>query len=134
MIDHYRISVRRSCRLASLSHSVWYYKPHPRDDRLLGQRIRQIAEVRVRYGFWRVFILLRREGFTDNHERVYRIYKEEGLNLRSKPPRRNRSCSHRLDRPVLCKINQCWRMDFVADQLFDGRRFRVVMWSASWTN
>ena len=70
MIDHYRISVRRSCRLASLSHSVWYYKPHPRDDRLLGQRIRQIAEVRVRYGFWRVFVLLRREGFTDNHERV----------------------------------------------------------------
>ena len=57
--------------------------------------MREIAEVRVRYGFWRIYILLRREGFKDNHKRMYRIYKNEGLNLRSKRPRRNRAAADR---------------------------------------
>ena len=109
-----------------LSHSVWYYKPHARDDRWLRKRIREIAEVRVRYGFWRIYILLKREGFTDNHKRIYRVYKEEGLNLRSKRPRRNKAGAHRMERPELSAIHQCWSMDFVADQLFDGRRFRAL--------
>ena len=105
---------------------MWYYKAHSRDDRWLRTRIREIAEVRVRYGFWRVYILLRREGFKDNHKRVYRIYKEEGLNLRSKRPRRNKMGAHRMERPEISSINQCWSMDFVSDQLFDGRRFRAL--------
>ena len=109
-----------------LSHSVWYYKPHGRADSCLRLRVREIAETRVRYGFERIFVLLRREGFRDNHKRVYRIYKQMGLNLRSKRPRRHKTCSHRMDRPTIYKINQCWRMDFVADQLFDGRRFRAL--------
>ncbi len=91
----------------------------------------EIAQVRIRYGYWRIFTLLRREGWPDNHKRVYRIYKEEGLNLRSKRPRRNRMAAQRLDRPQLSNINQCWSMDFVADQrsdarLFDGRKFRSL--------
>lgn len=88
--------------------------------------MREVAEIRVRYGFWRIFTLLRREGFTDNSKRMYRIYKDEGLNLRSKRPRRSRSCAHRLDRTELLGINQSWSMDFVADQLFDGKRFRAL--------
>ena len=59
-------------------------------------------------------------------KRIYRLYKLEGLNLRSKRPRRSRSSSHRLGRIEVSKINQCWSMDFVADQLFDGRRFRAL--------
>ena len=86
----------------------------------------EIAQVRIRYGYWRIFTLLRREGWPDNHKRVYRIYKEEGLNLRSKRPRRSRMAAQRLDRPQLSSINQCWSMDFVADQLFDGRKFRSL--------
>jgi putative transposase len=86
----------------------------------------EIAQVRIRYGFWRIFILLRREGFRDNHKRIYRLYCEEGLNLRSKRPKRNRASAHRLERPQLSTINQCWSMDFVADQLFDGRKFRAL--------
>lgn len=124
--DNYRASIRRSCRLVSLSSSVWYYKPQPRDDTFLRMRMREIASVRVRYGFWRIYILLRREGFTDNHKRMYRVYKEEGLNLRSKRPRRNKSGAHRMERPDISTINQCWSMDFVSDQLFDGRRFRAL--------
>jgi putative transposase len=75
---------------------------------------------------WRIYILLRREGFKDNHKRVHRIYKEEGLNLRSKRPRRNKAAAHRLERPENNQINQCWSMDFVQDQLFDGRKFRCL--------
>lgn len=82
--------------------------------------------VRVRYGFWRVYTLLRREGWVVNHKRVYRLYKEEGLNLRSKRPRRSRAGAHRLPRVDAGRPHESWSMDFVADALFDGRRFRAL--------
>ena len=88
--------------------------------------MKEIAAVRIRYGFWRVYILLRREGFKDNHKRVYRIYKEEGLNLRTKRPRRSKASANRMDRPDISTINQVWSMDFVADQTFNGRKFRAL--------
>lgn len=88
--------------------------------------MREIADIRIRYGYWRIYTLLRREGWKDNHKRVYRVYCEEGLNLRSKRPRRNRTASHRLERPQLSNIHQSWSMDFVADQLFDGRKIRAL--------
>jgi len=75
---------------------------------------------------WRIYILLRREGFKDNHKRIHRIYREEGLNLRSKRPRRNKAAAHRLERPLNNSLHECWSMDFVQDQLFDGRRFRCL--------
>lgn len=126
LLDEYRTPIRRACGLVFLSHSVWYYKPQPRDDKHLRMRIREIAETRLRYGFWRIYALLKREGFMDNHKRVYRIYKEEGLNLRSKRPRRNKAASHRMERPNTRTINECWSMDFVSDQLFNGNRFRAL--------
>ena len=92
----------------------------------LRKRIREIAMVRVRYGFWRVYTLLRREGWRINHKRVYRLYKEEGLNLRSKRPRRSRAAAHRLPRVEVHRPHESWSMDFVADALFDGRRFRAL--------
>lgn len=61
-----------------------------------------------------------------NHKKVHRIYCEEGLNLRSKRPRRHVSAAHRLERPELSSIDQCWSMDFVADNLFNGRRIRAL--------
>jgi putative transposase len=71
-------------------------------------------------------VLLKREGFSDNHKRVYRIYKTCGLNLRTKRPRRNRSAEHRLERLDTQEINKVWSMDFVHDALFNGERFRVL--------
>ena len=82
-----------------IHHSVYYYRHHRREDTALRGRIREIAVTRVRYGHQRIYILLRREGWSDNHKRVYRVYKEEGLNLRSKRPRRNKAAAHRLERP-----------------------------------
>ena len=76
----------------------------------------------VRYGSQRLYILLRREGWLDNHKRVHRLYCLEGLNLRSKRPRRNRAAAHRLERLPLGQLHQSWSMDFVADNLFDGRK------------
>ncbi len=61
-----------------------------------------------------------------NHKRVLRIYREEGLNLRRKRPRRRVAAAHRMDRPELFHIDQCWSMDFVADQLFNGRQIRAL--------
>lgn len=109
-----------------MHRSNWHYKPHRREDRPLRQRIKEIAATRVRYGMWRIYILLRREGFIDNHKRVHRIYREEGLNLRSKRPRRNKSAAHRLERPDINSLQQCWSMDFVSDNLFNGLRFRCL--------
>jgi putative transposase len=109
-----------------MHRSNWHYKPHRREDRPVRQRIKEIAATRVRYGMWRIYILLRREGFKDNHKRVHRIYKEEGLNLRSKRPRRSKAGAHRLERPDLNSLHQCWSMDFVSDNLFTGQRFRCL--------
>lgn len=120
------VPVRRACRTVLLGRSMFYYRHAPREDRFLRQRIKEIALSRVRYGFWRIFILLRREGFMDNHKRVYRVYKEEGLNLRSKRPRRSRSAAHRLERLDAPAINRAWSMDFVQDALFNGSRFRIL--------
>ncbi len=126
MMDDYRITIRRACKLVLLHRSMWYYQSQARDEQAIRRRMREIAMTRVRYGLDRIHILLRREGWRDSRNRVYRLYKLEGLNLRSKRPRRSRSGSHRLDRLDVSSINQCWSMDFVADQLFDGRRFRVL--------
>ncbi|HBW2290169.1 TPA: IS3 family transposase [Klebsiella pneumoniae] len=68
----------------------------------------------------------RREGWPVNHKKTHRIYCLEGLNLRKKRPRRHVSAAHRQQRPVLSGVDQCWSMDFVSDNLFNGRRFRAL--------
>ena len=89
-------------------------------------RIKELAFTLLRYGYKRIMWLLRKEGFKDNHKRVYRIYRQEGLNLRIKRHRRNRMAAQRLDRIDVQRVHQVWSMDFVADQLFNGSRFRVL--------
>ena len=89
-------------------------------------RIKEIAAVRVRYGYKRIHVLLRREGWRVNHKRVYRLYCEEGLNLRTKRPKRRVMAAHRVGRPAITTVNESWSMDFVTDSLFNGRRFRAL--------
>ena len=125
-IENYRISDRRACMLTSIGRTALRYKPRRRDDGPLRQRIKEIAVSRVRYGEERIHILLRREGWPDNHKRVRRIYREEGLNLRSKRPRRSKAAAFRMERPQLSSLDQCWSMDFVHDQLFDSRKLRAL--------
>lgn len=127
LLEDYRASVRKVCLVIMLDRSVWYYKPdRKRGDSVLRSRMKDIAMVRVRYGFWRIFTLLRREGWRDNHKRVHRLYCLEGLNLRTKRNRRSRAGAHRIERMELNTVNKCWSMDFMTDQLFDGKRFRAL--------
>jgi putative transposase len=106
---------------------------HGRDSSALRLRIREIAATRIRYGYLRIHTLLRREGWHVNHKRVHRIYCEEGLNLRRKRPRRRVSAAHRVERPVASTLNDSWSMDFVADSLFNGRRFRALTVVDNWS-
>lgn len=78
----------------------------------------------MRYGYRRLHILLKREGWRINAKRVYRLYCKENLGLRTRTPKRPVSCRTRVGRPE--QINDCWAMDFMADELFDGRRIRVL--------
>jgi putative transposase len=90
------------------------------------QRMTEIAQTRVRYGYRRIHILMQREGWQINHKRLYRLYRQAGLNLRMKRPRRRVSAAHRAARTDPVKVNQVWSMDFVSDALFNGRRFRAL--------
>ena len=109
-----------------MSMSVYTYRSHRRDDTVVRQRIKEIATTRVHYGYQRVYVMLRREGFKNNHKRVRRIYREQGLSLRSKRPKRNKSAALRQPKQTVTAINQIWSMDFVADALFDGRKLRTL--------
>jgi len=122
----YQVSIKKACAALPMHRSALYYKPHKRDEALLVMRMREIAYTRIRFGFERIVLTLRREGFTDNHKRLRRIYREQGLNLRTKRPSRNRSRQHRVEKVEAVRANQTWSMDFVADQLFDGRKFRIL--------
>jgi putative transposase len=126
LLDDYRVSIRKACMVIMIYRSVWYYKSVRRDDTVIRRRMKEIAMVRVRYGFNRIFTLLRREGWRDNHKRIYRLYCLDGLNLRTKRNKRSRAGAHRMERPDLNTVNKCWSMDFVADQLFDGKKFRAL--------
>ena len=91
---------------------------------LLRMRILDIASARVRYGYKRIHVLLRREGWKINHKAVYRIYRQEGLNLRYRSKRKKVSRA-RIPKVDVTGVNQCWAMDFMSDALFNGRRFRA---------
>ncbi len=89
-------------------------------------RIKELAATRVRYGYRRIHVLLRREGWEINHKRTHRLYRELGLQLRSKTPKRKVKAKLRDDRTPATAPNECWSMDFLSDQLFDGRKIRVL--------
>jgi putative transposase len=109
-----------------ISRASYGYKSVARDARPLIGRIKEIASARVHYGYRRVHVLLRREGWKDNHKRVYRFYRGEGLSLRHKRPKRNKAARLRQPKHLVSAINEIWSMDFVSDALFDGRRLRAL--------
>jgi putative transposase len=91
----------------------------------LRQRLRELAAVRVRYGDRRLHVLLRREGWPINHKRVYRLYREEGLAIRTKHRKKRVSLPRVTPPPATCP-HERWSMDCMADRLFDGRPFKLM--------
>jgi putative transposase len=119
------VSQRRACRVAGVPRSSCRYRSQARDQTPLRQRLRELAAVRVRYGYRRLHVLLRREGWPVNHRRVYRLYREEGLAIRTKH-RKKRVSLPRVTPPPAEQPNERWSMDFMTDSLVDGRRFRAM--------
>ncbi len=91
-----------------MSASVYLYRSVARDSQALKMRI---TNTRVHYGYRRVHVMLRREGFKDNVKRVYRLYREAGLSLRLKRPRRNKAAKLRQPKQICSAINELWSMD-----------------------
>jgi putative transposase len=103
-----------------------FYRSRRLSQAALTNRIREIAETRVRYGYRRIHVLLRREGWSVNHKRVDRLSIEEGLQIRNKRPKRKVAAKLRSDRKPPSAPNQVWARDFLSDQLFDGRQIRIL--------
>ena len=121
----YRVSLRRACGLIGLERSSYYYQARPAHDERLRKALRRLAFRHRRWGYQTLTELLRREGFTDNHKRIYRVYREESLQIRSRRRKRvARWRGERLEAPR--GPNQVWAMDFMSDQLADGRRLRAL--------
>ena len=95
-----------------MSRSLYGYRSVARDSSALLARIKEIAATRVHYGYRRVHVMLQREGWKDNHKRVYRLYRAEGLSLRHKRPKRNKSARLRQPKSIVTAINEIWSMDF----------------------
>ena len=126
MRAQFQIAVMRSCRLAGLSRAAWYKRSVAKDQSALRLRIRDIAHRRPRFGYERIHVMLRREGWPVNKKRVRRLYRLEGLQLRTRMRRRKHMCLHRGVVPQALRTHERWSMDFVHDQLFDGRPFRML--------
>jgi putative transposase len=92
----------------------------------LRRRLHELAKVHVSYGYRRLHVLLRREGWRINHKRLYQIYREEGLALKRKKPKRRRSVVVRQGKPQVRRPNERWAMDFMHDTLADGGKLRVL--------
>ena len=121
----YAVSERRACQALRFPRSSHRYQSCADEQAALRLRIKDIASTRVVYGYRRIHTLLLREGWKVNHKRVYRIYCQECLSMRVKPPKRRTSCLRRVERPVATSPNASWSMDFMADQLFDGTKLRL---------
>ena len=122
----YQVSQRRACSAMGFGRSSHRYRSRRDPQVALRLRLKDLAAVRVRYGYRRLHVLLRREGWAVNHKRVHRLYTEEGLSIRTKLPRRKRACRYRQGRPGAETANEVWAMDFMSDQLFDGRPIRIL--------
>ena len=125
-MQRFGCSQRNALRVVGMSFSTYRYESCRRDEAVLKMRIKEITDTRVHYGYRRVHVMLRREGHQDNVKRVYRLYREEGLSLRLKRPRRNRAAKLRQPKQLAFAINEIWSMDFEADALFDGRKLRML--------
>ena len=125
LMNELGLSERRSCRIVGLSRSVQQYRPAPKNDAAVVGRLKELASENRRYGYLRLHAMLRREGLVANRKRTYRLYTEQGLQVRTKKrrklPRRDRIAPQVPERPM-----QRWSLDFVSDQLADCRRFRVL--------
>ena len=120
----YRLSQRRAARLIPVRlETLRSQSIRDRQD-ALRQRLRELAAVRVRFGYRRLTVWLKREGWPVNAKRIYRLYGDEGLTVRT-TPRKRLASRPRVPLPAATRPNERWSMDFVSARLADGRWFRT---------
>ncbi len=119
------LGVTRACGLMGISRSLYGYSSRRPPALELRNRIAELAAMKRRYGYRRIHVLLCREGWSVNHKRTYRLYREQGLMVR-KRKRKRIGLAERLVMPAPQAPNQSWSMDYVADGLIDGRKLRAL--------
>jgi putative transposase len=124
-MEWFEVSRQRACGLMLLGRSSFYYRSRGKEHVALKMRLRDLAMVRVRFGYPRLTVLLKREGWPVGKKLVYRLYRELGLQMRTKK-RRKLASAQRVPAPGATKRNEKWSMDFIADRLDGGRPFRVL--------
>lgn len=121
----FRVSERRAIASLGFCRSSMKYKSRGKPQDYLRKRLRELAASRPSYGYRRLQILLKREGWKVNHKLVYRLYSEEALGLKRKKPRKKIS-RVRVQQPAAAVPNERWSLDFMSDALHDGRKIRVL--------
>ena len=125
MLKTYRVSQRRVCRLLKLHRSVSRYRSvSTKNDEALKARLKELADRYPRYGYLLLHQLLKNEGLVVNRKRTYRLYVQLGLQVRTQ--RRKKLTRPRVPMPVPSRPNERWSVDFMSDQLANGRRFRTL--------
>jgi putative transposase len=125
LVDAHGMSERRACKAIGGCRMTMRYRTIRADDGGLRQRMRAIAHERRRFGYRRLHVLLKREGYVINHKKLFRLYREEKLAVRRRGGRK-RAIGTRAPMLVPVAPNDRWSLDFVSDQLTDGRRFRIL--------
>jgi len=123
--DAHEMSERRACRVVGCDRMTMRYRSRRPDDPRLRERLLALAKERRRFGYRRLLVFLRREGFVVNHKRLFRIYREERLMVRKRGGRK-RALGTRTPMPGAARPNDRWSLDFVSDQFVSGRRFRIL--------
>ncbi len=121
----HQMSERHACRVLRADRSCVRYRARRPDDAALRDRLKALAVERRRFGYRRLHVLLRREGHVVNKKRVQRIYREEKLMVRRRGGRK-RAMGIRRPIEAVTAPNRRWSLDFVSDQMTDGRRFRIL--------
>jgi putative transposase len=124
--EAYGISERHAAKLVKLAIGTLRYQSRKVFDEVLRHRLRELAGTHVRYGYRRLTVLLRREGWRVNAKRIYRLYRDEELIVRTKQRRKLARRQRVAATATAAWPNQCWSMDFVSDKLTDGRSFRIL--------
>jgi putative transposase len=126
MCGEWKVSIRRACKLIKLDPKSQRYKSRRTSQAPLQNRIKEICQTLVRYGYRRVHVMLRREGWMLNQKKTRRIYREMGMQLRNKTPKRRVKAALRADRTPPSRSGEVWAMDFVHDQLATGTKLRIL--------
>ena len=124
-IEEHGLSERRACQLVGANRSTVRYCSQKASDEELKQEIKETAMKYRRYGYRRIYQVLRRAGKRINHKTVYRLYRELGLKVLKRGGRKRAVGDRKIQR-VITEPNQCWALDFVHDSLSSGRKLRLL--------